>query len=194
LDFLLEYGLFFAKIVTFVIAVIILLSVIVGLSQKNKQSGHKGHLEITPLNELYDEMSEAIKLAITDESQHKAEAKKQQKEKQKEAKEKQKALKKAAKSGSEEDAVEQKPRVFVVNFHGNISASAVTNLREEVTAILSRLQSAGSYSQAQYSPDSLCRQSRRQRWLYDGLCCRQDTRRAVCDSRFNRCSRPVAKL
>ena len=33
---------------------------------------------------------------------------------------------------------EQKPRVFVVNFHGNISASAVTNLREEVTAILSQ--------------------------------------------------------
>ena len=81
MDFLLEYGLFFAKIVTFVIAVIILLSVIVGLSQKNKQSGHKGHLEITPLNELYDEMSEAIKLAVMDESLHKAEAKKQQKEK-----------------------------------------------------------------------------------------------------------------
>lgn len=138
MDFLLEYGLFLAKIVTFVIAVIILLSVIVGLSQKSKQSTHKGHLEITPLNELYDEMSEAIKLAVMDESLHKAEAKKQQKEKQKKAKEKQKALKKAAKSGSDDEAVEQKPRVFVVNFHGNISASAVTNLREEVTAILSQ--------------------------------------------------------
>jgi serine protease SohB len=138
LDFLLEYGLFFAKSVTFVIAVIILLSVIVGLSQKNKQSSHKGHLEITPLNELYDEMSEAIKLAVMDESQHKAEAKKQQKDKQKKAKEKQKALKKAAKTGADDAAVEAKPRVFVVNFHGNISASAVTNLREEVTAILSQ--------------------------------------------------------
>lgn len=138
MDFLLEYGLFFAKIVTFVIAVIILLSVIVGLSQKNKQSSHKGHLEITPLNELYDEMSEAIKLAVMDESLHKAEAKKQQKDKQKKAKEKQKALKKAAKTGADDAAVEAKPRVFVVNFHGNISASAVTNLREEVTAILSQ--------------------------------------------------------
>ncbi len=87
MDFLLEYGLFFAKIVTFVIAVIILLSVIVGLSQKNKQSGHRGHLEITPLNEFYDEMSETIKFAVMDESLHKAEAKKQQKEKQKKAKE-----------------------------------------------------------------------------------------------------------
>ena len=138
MDFLLEYGLFFAKIVTFVIAVIILLSVIIGLSQKNKQSSLKGHLEITPLNELYDEMSEAIKLAVLDESLYKAEAKKQQKDKQKKAKEKQKALKKAAKAGTDDAAVQAKPRVFVVNFHGNISASAVTNLREEVTAILSQ--------------------------------------------------------
>jgi len=139
LDFLIEYGLFLAKIATFVIAVIILLSVIVGLSQKNKHSGHRGHLEITPLNELYEEMSDAIKFAIMDESLHKAETKKLEKEKLKKAKEKQKALKKAAKSPSEDAAViEQKARVFVVNFHGNISASAVTNLREEVTAILSQ--------------------------------------------------------
>jgi len=139
LDFLIEYGLFLAKIATFVIAVIILLSVIVGLSQKNKQSGHRGHLEITPLNELYEEMSDAIKFAIMDESLHKAETKKLEKEKHKKAKEKQRALKKAAKNPSEDAAViEQKARVFVVNFHGNISASAVTNLREEVTAILSQ--------------------------------------------------------
>ena len=139
MDFLIEYGLFLAKIATFVIAVIILLSVIVGLSQKNKHSGHRGHLEITPLNELYEEMSDAIKFAIMDESLHKAETKKLEKEKHKKAKEKHKALKKAAKNPSEDDSViEQKARVFVVNFHGNISASAVTNLREEVTAILSQ--------------------------------------------------------
>lgn len=136
MDFLLEYGLFFAKIATFVIAVIILLSVAVAISQKSKQSAKKGHLEITPLNQFYDEMSDAIKYAVMDEHQQKVESKKQQKEKQKKSKEQQKALKKAAKSDTE--AVEQKPRVFVVNFHGNISASAVTNLREEVTAILSQ--------------------------------------------------------
>ena len=136
MDFLLEYGLFFAKIATFVIAVIILLSIAVAISQKSKQTAKKGHLEITPLNQFYDEMSDAIKYAVMDEHQQKVESKKQHKEKQKKSKEQQKALKKAAKSDTE--AVEQKPRVFVVNFHGNISASAVTNLREEVTAILSQ--------------------------------------------------------
>lgn len=138
MDFLFEYGLFFAKIVTFVIAVVVILSVIVGLSQKNKQGADRGHLEITPLNELYEDMSEAIKFAVMDEALYKAETKKLEKEKQKKAKEQKKALKKAAKSDSDEAAPEQKARVFVVNFHGNISASAVTNLREEVTAILSQ--------------------------------------------------------
>ena len=33
--------------------------------------------------------------------------------------------------------LEQKSRVFVIKFDGNISASAVTNLREEISAVLS---------------------------------------------------------
>ena len=136
LDFLLEYGLSFAKIATFVIAVIILLSVAVAISQKSKQSAKKGHLEITPLNQFYDEMSDAIKYAVMDEHQQKVESKKQQKRSRRRPRSNRKALKKAAKSDTE--AVEQKPRVFVVNFHGNIAATAVTNLREEVTAILSQ--------------------------------------------------------
>lgn len=140
MEFLLEYGLFLAKVVTTVIAVVILVSIIVGLGQKSRQSGSKGHLEITPLNEMFDDMSEAIKLAVMDESLHKAEAKKLHKEKQKKAKELQKASKKAAKD-PEAALPEQKSRVFVVNFHGNISASAVTHLREEVTAILSQATS-----------------------------------------------------
>ena len=137
LDFLFEYGLFLAKVVTAVVALVVIVSIAVGLSQKNRHSGSKGHLEITPLNEMFDDMSDAIKFAVMDESLHKAEDKRLQKDKQKKAKELKKASKKAAKNPDAE-LPETKPRVFVVNFHGNISASAVTNLREEVTAILSQ--------------------------------------------------------
>ena len=140
MEFIFEYGLFLAKVVTGVIAVVVLISIVVGLSQKSGHSSSKGHLEITPLNEMFEDMSEAIKLAVMDESLHKAEAKRLQKEKKKKAKELQKASKKAAKD-SDEEPPEQKARVFVVNFHGNISASAVTHLREEVTAILSQATS-----------------------------------------------------
>ncbi len=137
MEFFIEYGLFLAKVVTGVIAVVVLISLVIGASQKSRQSGSKGHLEITPLNEMYDDMSEAIKLAVTDEALHKAEAKKLHKEKQQKAKELKKANKKAAKDPDAE-LPKQKARVFVVNFHGNISASAVSHLREEVTAILSQ--------------------------------------------------------
>jgi serine protease SohB len=137
LEFLFEYGLFLAKVVTGIVALVIVVSIVVGLNQKSRHSGSKGHLEITPLNEMFDDMSDAIKFAVMDESLHKAEDKRQQKDKQKKAKELQKASKKAAKDPDAELPA-QKPRVFVVNFHGNVNASAVTNLREEVTAILSQ--------------------------------------------------------
>ncbi|MDG1307169.1 MAG: protease SohB [Porticoccaceae bacterium] len=137
MEFLFEYGLFLAKVVTGIVALVIVVSIVVGLNQKSRHSGSKGHLEITPLNEMFDDMSDAIKFAVMDESLHKAEDKRQQKDKQKKAKELQKASKKAAKDPDAELPA-QKPRVFVVNFHGNVNASAVTNLREEVTAILSQ--------------------------------------------------------
>ena len=73
MEFLFEYGLFLAKVVTGVLAIVIVVSIVVGLSQKSRHSGSKGHLEITPLNEMFDDMSDAIKFAVMDESLHKAE-------------------------------------------------------------------------------------------------------------------------
>ena len=137
MDFLIEYGLFLAKIATFVVATVVLLSIVFAMSQKNKNAGERGHLEVTQLNELFEDMRDAMKSAVMDEAVYKAEFKQQQKDKQKKAKELKKASKKAAKNGLEESVEAPKPRVFVVNFNGNITASAVTHLREEITAMLS---------------------------------------------------------
>jgi serine protease SohB len=137
LDFLIEYGLFLAKIATFVVATVVLLSIVFAMSQKNKNAGERGHLEVTQLNELFEDMRDAMKSAVMDEAVYKAEFKQQQKDKQKKAKELKKASKEAAKNGLEESVEAPKPRVFVVNFNGNITASAVTHLREEITAMLS---------------------------------------------------------
>ena len=148
MEFLLDYGLFLAKIVTFVIALIIVISVIVGGSKKGKQGSEKGYLEITPLNKQFDELKEAMKLATVSDAGQKLEQKKLQKEKKKQLAEDKKALKKSDASSST-----VKGKVFVLKFDGNMSASAVTNLREEITAILTlataedevvvRLESAG---------------------------------------------------
>jgi serine protease SohB len=133
LEFFIEYGLFLAKVATVVIAIAIIISLAVGASLKGKQGGDKGHLEITPLNQQYEDMSEAMLIATMDESLQKAEEKKLHKAKKKQAK----ADKKAQKSERETDASAKK-RVFVLTFDGNISASAVSHLREEVTAVLTQ--------------------------------------------------------
>ena len=71
-------------------------------------------------------------LLYWDPAAQKAEAKKRRKEQKKRAK--------ANTINSKLDTKTQK-RVFVVKFNGNVSASAVTNLREEVTAILTQAKS-----------------------------------------------------
>ncbi|MDG1694022.1 MAG: protease SohB [Porticoccaceae bacterium] len=130
MEFLAEYGLFLAKVVTGIIGFGILVAIITSASQKNGQGQDKGELEINPLNDQYDDVSETMSIALLDPAAQKAEAKKLRKEQKKRAKAK----------NSELDTKTQK-RVFVVKFNGNVSASAVTNLREEVTAILTQAKS-----------------------------------------------------
>jgi len=131
LEFLAEYGLFLAKMVTAIMGFGLLVAMVTSASQKNKQGGDRGQLEINPLNDQYDEISETMSLALIDPVSQKAEAKKLRKDQ-----------KKRAKLDSKKAQSEQgeKKRVFVLKFKGNVSASAVSNLREEVTAVLTQAQ------------------------------------------------------
>ena len=135
MDIFADYGLFLAKTVTAVVALGLLLSLVINANEKMRHASDKGHIEIIKLNQRYQEVSEAMMLAVVDESEQKAMAKKLQKEKKKQAK----GLKKA--SSGEGEKAETRSRVFVLNFDGNISASAVTDLREEITAVLTQASS-----------------------------------------------------
>jgi serine protease SohB len=133
LEFLFEYGLFFAKVATLLVAFVVVVSVVVGASQKNKYGEGRGHLEITPLNQQFEDLKDTMLIATTDESLQKAEEKKLTKAKKKLLSEQ----KKTAKNVSESDAIKRN-KVYVLNFDGNISASAVGHLREEITAVLTQ--------------------------------------------------------
>ena len=132
MEFLTEYGLFLAKAVTVVVALGLLISLVAGLGSRSKSSVEKGYLEVTKLNQRFDDLSQALRLATLDEAEQKTEEKRLAKEE----KQKQKAKKKAAADESEDKAVRQ--RVFVLDFHGDIRASAVTHFREEITAVLAQ--------------------------------------------------------
>ncbi|SHO56027.1 protease SohB [Vibrio quintilis] len=130
MEFLLDYGLFLAKIVTVVAAIIAVLLLV----KASKESSAKGELEIVNLTEKHKETIEQLESRMYDDAflkaRHKAE-KKSEKSKHKSA---EKEIKKAAKEGSLE--AKREPHLFVLDFHGSIDAKEVGSLREEVTAIL----------------------------------------------------------
>ncbi len=136
MDFLADYGLFLAKVVTFVIAIGFVLGLIVSAGHKTRKKQEKGHIEVTRLNDRFKQMTDSIKHAALDSAELKREAKAEKKREKREQAERKKAHKKLEKEGkSEED--DRKKRLFVLNFHGDVKASATDNLREEISAVLS---------------------------------------------------------
>ncbi|MGM8225620.1 protease SohB [Cellvibrio sp. ARAG 10.3] len=165
MEFLTEYGLFLAKTVTIVVAIGVIVGLVVSAGQRQKKT-EKGHIEVNKLNEKFEHMRDVLKEATLDPEQFKALMKEEKKREKAERAEKKKAAKLAAKDKaavSERTAVSEKAvveagetdsnaktnekpsdkkRVFVLDFHGDIKASACDNLREEISAVLSLATSA----------------------------------------------------
>jgi serine protease SohB len=116
IDFFAEYGLFLLKAVTIVAAIVVV--IVAGAAVGRKAATHEG-LEVESLNKKYRTLAGALKRVILSKGAWKAAAK--------EEKARQKAAAKAA---------ERRPRSFVIDFKGDLKASAVGSLREEISAIL----------------------------------------------------------
>jgi len=134
LEYLFDYGLFLAQAVTIVAAILIAVGGVVALSQRQKAE-QEGHIEIKHLNEKYKHIGETIKEVVSDEETLKAEhkaSKKADKQSAKEAKKKRKS--------QEGEGEDQRPRLYVLEFDGDIKASATDNLREEISAVLPQVR------------------------------------------------------
>ena len=81
LDFLYQYGLFLAQALTIVIAIVVVLVTIVGLSTKGKPG--QGHLEITNISESITELVKSVKEQILSKDQFKALEKSDKKQRKK---------------------------------------------------------------------------------------------------------------
>jgi serine protease SohB len=126
-ELLSQYGLFLAKIVTIVVAIAVIATIIVNLTQRKRQ---RGELRVTNLSEQYQEMQEDMSVAMLDNARQKLWHKAQKKKRKQEAK----AAKVKAKQGSLKDS--EKPRIWVLDFKGSMDAHEVSSLREEITAVL----------------------------------------------------------
>ena len=127
LEFLFDYGLFLAKALTLLAVLVLLLLIISGVTQRHREN-ESGHIEVKNVNETIDNLSFSLKQLVLKPHQRKREEKENRKRKKKEKR----AENKDANSG-----VNDRNRVFVIDFLGDIHASGVKSLREEVTAILS---------------------------------------------------------
>ena len=114
-DFFFNYGLFFIKVLTIVVAVVIIIGVAASAGRKAHQEG----LEVEDLNKKYKGLARTLRKAVLKKDERKKEAKAEKKREKAEAK-----------------APTDRPRSFVINFKGDLKASALPALREEVSAVL----------------------------------------------------------
>ncbi|MGB3383965.1 protease SohB [Marinomonas sp.] len=128
MEFLTDYAGFMLKLVSVAIVIGVLLAMIAS----GKSKSRSGSLSVTKLNEGYDSMKAELNNQLLD--------KKALKEQAKAAKKQLKLEKKAQKKGGQKKDEQQetgKKRLYVLDFDGDIKASAVTTIREEITAVLS---------------------------------------------------------
>jgi serine protease SohB len=147
-DFLYDYGMFLAKAITIILTVFIVLIGFLVITSRNKKDSSQGDITLVSLNDGYEDMKSAIEEVVRDNEVYKQQLKTQLKKEKKEAKEKKKAAKAQAKIDKKQGTVadsaleqtddeEVEKRVFVLDFNGDIRASEVDLLREEISAVLS---------------------------------------------------------
>ena len=118
-DFFSAYGLFLAQLATFVLLVI----AAVVLFAATRRRGQAEGLVVEHLNRRYEDSADELKVIIEGKARFKKEAKARSKQRKREEK-----------ARAKEES--PKPRLFVLDFKGDLRASAAASLREEVSAIV----------------------------------------------------------
>ncbi|MDH3859900.1 MAG: protease SohB, partial [Gammaproteobacteria bacterium] len=100
-------------------------------------------IETTKVNDEIDAMRFALDAGVSDPDTYKLHIKQKRQEIKLEHKARKKALKQGAKGATTgETGANAKPRVFVLDFVGDLRALAVARLRREITAVLSMAQAS----------------------------------------------------
>lgn len=139
MEFITEYGLFLAKVATLVVAFIVVLSALISAGTRGRRASGsgKGSISIVRLNDELDDMRDSIRKSVLDKVEFKHEMKLEKKRHKQEEKDRKKRLKAQLSGAAEEVDEEYRKRIYVIDFDGDVEASEVESLREEITAILS---------------------------------------------------------
>lgn len=129
MEFVTEYGLFLAKVVTIVVAVLMIIGFGAAAVYRSRgSSDDEGELTVRRLNDKYRRLKETIEHRMLEPHQRKAWKKARQKA--------EKAARKAEKGKAGHDDQDKPRRTFVIDFDGDIRASDTDTLRQSVSAVL----------------------------------------------------------
>ena len=129
MEFLTEYGLFLAKTVTLVLALVFVIAIVANASRHKVEGKHKGEIHVTKINDELERLRDDLRHEVLDEDTLKAIAKADKKQDKLDKKAQRKALKENA-------AEPERKRVYVLDFDGDTHASEVEELRHTITAVL----------------------------------------------------------
>ena len=114
-EFFLEYGLFLLKAATVVAGLVLVIVFAAAAGRRGAQEG----LEVESLNRRYQAAAQVLRLALLSRGEQKKEARRDKRRRK-----------------DQDNRAGERPRSFVVDFKGDLKATAVATLREEVGAIL----------------------------------------------------------
>lgn len=118
IDFIMQYSLFLAKCLTLFAGIILTFLAIVIITTRFKVQGQEGTFVVENINDRLDEITDLLDNEMLSKAEFKIKAK---------------ARKKLQ---SEQANQKDRPKLFILDFDGDIKASQVSELRETITAIL----------------------------------------------------------
>lgn len=120
MEHLYEFGLFLAKAATIVAAIVVVVAAVSAMAGR-RPSAPSGHLDVRRLNDKLRELARNFDAAFLA---------------PRELRKRLRGERKADALRQKQAAAGDKPRVFAITFHGDIVASRLDHLRNEVTAVL----------------------------------------------------------
>ena len=118
MEFFLDYAAFAAKVTTVILLIVGAILLVVVVSARTRQTAGEA-LTIKRINDRIESLADTVRAASMPE---------------KALKKYRKARKKAAKAATDD---KERPRLFLLRFDGDIRASQVSQLREEISAVIS---------------------------------------------------------
>lgn len=124
MEYIIEYAMFLAKSITIVIAVFAIVSILVAAGLRNRRHAPRGAISVVQLNKEIEGLQDALQRVILDKNEFKKLVKSRKK------------AEKAASKQHEQAPEERRRRVYVLSFDGDMEASELESLRQEITAVL----------------------------------------------------------